>query len=235
METFDLSSLEKALSPKGRQSKKDLSPKPGLSKQELLDEAKRLAEDVNSIYSRPLRTRHAGDSYYIQYGDLHGSGSRWEIKDVPRQALEQLVVNGRRLLKDYYQMIEEVTQLNPELALEANLEGKTRGNILSFTYHRRIKQLEELLNSRVESPEVGLRLSFGGLVVKPPSGNGFEISVDWWVGRQAIVSGVFLNPRHKDDMIRLNHFLTYFEQVLDGVNRQLGKIKIKKEVTNEGK
>lgn len=231
MTEFNISALEQALSSKGRQPKKDL-PKLGLSKRELLDEAIKLAEDVRSIYSRNLRTRHAGKSYYIQYGNLHSGRYREDkIEDIPRQAFEQLVANGRRLLKDYYGMIDHVTQLNPELALEANLEGQTGSDVLKFAYGRRIEQIDKLLSSRVVSPEVSLFLRFKDLMVKPPLGKEFEISIDYWTGRSATVGGIDLYSRKRDDMMRLAQFLTYFEQVLDEINRQLDEIEIKKEVT----
>lgn len=233
MTNIDISALEKALSSKGRQPKKDLSPKPGLSKRALLDEAIKLAEDVNSIYSRNLRTRHAGESYSIQYGDLHSGGYRRtdKIEDIPCQVFEQLVANGRRLLKDYHGMIDQVIQLNPELALEANLEGQTGSDVLRFAYDRRIEQIGKLLSSRVVSPEVSLSLQFKDLVIKAPLGKEFEISIDYWIGRSVTVGGVSLYSRKRDDMIRLAQFLTYFEQVETEINRQLDTIEIKKEVT----
>ena len=227
---IDLSELEKALSFKGRQHKEKVSPiKPGLSKQQLLDEAVKLASDVNHIYSRRLSTRVAGKSYYIDSGDLYQGGYRRQSEDVPLQVFEQLVANGKRLLKDYHEITEQVIQMNPGLALEANLEGKTGSKVLQFAYDRRINQIGALLNSRVSSPTVDLFLRFAKLVVKAPLGKEFEVYVDWWGGAPSL-RGVSLYDKNKNGMARLAHFITYFEQVESGIKRQLDTIEIKKEV-----
>lgn len=228
--TFNLAALEKALSPKGRQPRQNLTPTSSLSKQALLDEAINLASDVQAIYSRDLRTRHAGVSYrirnrFVSAGYYHAL----KIEDVPRQVLQRLVTNGRRLCKNYYQIIDRVVQLNPGLALEANLEGKTGYDVMRFVYDRRLDQIGTLLHSRILSPEVNLLLTFRALKVQPPLGEGFEISIDWAMRGQPLVSGVSLSARTETEMIRLVQFLTYFEQVTNEMNRQLNTIVIRKE------
>jgi hypothetical protein len=233
MTEFDLEALEKALGSKGRKPRQGLSLKQPRSKQELYEEAKRLAKEYDDVYSKYLYTRHKGDSYWIMHGELRRD--RYyrvdDIDKVPIQVFEQLVANGRRRLKDYHEMLNRVIQENPEIALEANLEGKTNSELLRFAYRKRLDQIDEVITRRVKTPQVAMYLSFN-IWLEPPLGQHFTISVNWWSYRvrSVTVSGVELYPKKPNEMAKLVHFLTYFEQVIEQVNQQLDEIEIKKEV-----
>lgn len=231
MESFDIAALEKALSTKGRHPKEDVSIKPGASNQQLLNEAIRLGEDVQRIYSRDLSTRVAGESYSIEYGNLYQGNSRWDkTEGIPRRVFEQLIKNGKRLLKDHFKTVEQVIQLNPGLALEANLEGKTGSKVLQFAYDRRVEQINALLESRVSALS-GMRLYLEFKIeMQPPGGEPFGISISHWNSRYPSVSGIEVNANNAENRVRLVCFITHFEQVEREINRQLDMIEIRKEM-----
>ncbi len=231
MTNFDLEALEKALSSKERKPRQDLSLKSALSKRDLWNEAVRLADEMDTIYGRKLRTRHHGDSYYIYSGSLVRNGFRHnDIDDVPRPVFEKLVANGRRALKDYHDMVHKLIIENPEIALEANLEGKTGSGVLNFAYNKRMEQIDITFRSRVMCPTGNIYLNLP-ITLKTPLGEEFVISVNWWsYRRHPSVNGIERYPKKPQEMVKLVHFLTYFEQVVREINRQLDEIEIRKEV-----
>jgi len=229
---FDLDALEKALSSKSRKPRQGLSLSPALSKRELWNEAVKLADEMYAVYYRKLRTRHQGDSYYIYSGRLiRNEYICNDIDNVPRPVFEKLVTNGKRTLKDYHDMVNKLVVENPEVALEASLEGKTGSNILRFAYKKRIEQIDSIVRNRVICPTAILYFNLP-VRLKPPLGEEFSISVHWYsYQRCPMVSGIELCAKKPQEMARLVHFLTYFEQVEREINRQLDEIEIKKEVT----
>jgi len=232
MTNFDLEALEKALSSKARKPRQDLSLKSALSKRDLWNEAVRLADEMYTIYNRKLRTRHQGDSYYIYSGRLIKNDYRHDdINNVPRPVFEKLIANGRRVLKDYHDMVNKLVMENPDVALEANLEGKTGNDVLKFAYNKRIEQIDNIFRSRVVCPTCNLYLNLP-VTLRPPLGEEFRISVNWWSYRRyPSVNGIELYPKKPQEMAKLVHFLTYFEQVEREINRQLDEIEIRKEVS----
>jgi len=225
---FDLDALEKALSSKGRKPRQDLSLKSALTKRELWNEAVKLADEMYTVYNRKLRTRCQGDSYYIYSGRLIKNEYICnDIDNVPRPVFEKLVANGRRVLKDYHDMVNKLVMENPEIALEANLEGKTGNDVLRFVYSKRIKQIDNIFRSRVVCPTVGVH--FNLLIgLKLPLSDKFSITVNWWSYRRyPSISGIELRAKKPQEMAKLVHFLTYFEQVEREINRQLDEIEIK--------
>lgn len=230
MQEFDLAALEKALFTKSRKPRQDFTLKPGLSKQALYDEAKRLAKEYYGIYRKNLGTRHRGQSYMIVYGQLRqGRYSQiGDIEQVPTAVFEKLVVNGRFHMKSYHDASNTVIMQNPEIALEANLEGKTNNEVLNFVYGKRLKQIEQLLTQRVSSPEAVMHLNFD-ITMKPLLGQPFLVTVSHWTTRSARVDGIESYPKSEVEMVKLVHFLTHFEQVVDELNRQLDKVEIRKE------
>jgi len=180
MTNFDLEALEKALSSRERKPRQDLSLKSALSKRDLWNEAVRLADEMYAIYNRKLRTRHRGDSYYIYSGRLIMNDYRHDdIDNVPRPVFEKLIANGRRVLKGYHDMVNKLVMENPELALEANLEGKTGSDVVKWAYNKRINQIDNIFRKRVVCPTAGAYFNLP-IRLKTPLGGEFMISVNWW-------------------------------------------------------
>jgi hypothetical protein len=229
MTEFNLDALEKALSSKSRQPRQSLSLGPAKSKQELFDEAKKLASELWNVYNKKLRTRYRGDSYYIPYWDgslRRNDNGVDDIRNIPIQVFENLVNNGRRLLKDYHNMVNTLVMQSPELALEANLEGRSGTEILSYIYSKRLDELDRIIRSRILSPEADVYVKcdmwFESSIPQ------FRVTVSGWVhqSRGVSVSGVELHPKRPEDMAKLLYFLSHFDGVVDQLNKQIDKIKI---------
>jgi hypothetical protein len=231
MTEFDLDALEKALSSKSRQPRQSLSLGPAKSKQELFDEAKKLASELYSVYHKTLRTRYRGDSYCVRYWE--GSLRRNDIKlndisNVPIQVFENLVSNGRRYLKDYHNMVNTLVTQSPELALEANLEGKTGTEVLQYVYSKRLDELDKIIRSRILSPEAELYIHCD--MWFESSTPQFKLTISGWLHRSGSVSvsGVELHPKKPEDMAKLFCFLNHFDDVVKELKRQIDAIKINK-------
>lgn len=231
MTEFDLSTLERALSSKGRKPRQDLSLKPALSKRELWDEALRLGREMDHIYSRNLWVRCQGATYRVRYGELlTGCYKRVDIDEAHYEVLERLVANGRKRLKNYHDMVNQVIQECPVLALEANLEGHSGSTVLEFIYDKRLEQILTVLHQRISSPKETLFINLS-IMMRPPLGTEFAVAIKGWLNRSSvIVEGIELRAKTPAEIAKLVHFLTYFEQVIDGMNRQIDNIEIKKEV-----
>jgi hypothetical protein len=229
MTELDLSALEKALSSKSRQPRQSLSSSTPKSKHELFDEAKKLACELHEVYHKKLGTRYQGDSYYVAYWDSslrRNNDPVGDITNVPIQVFKNLVNNGIRWLKDYHNMLNILVTQFPELALEANLEGKSGSELINYIYFKRIGELERIIRSRILSPE-------GDILVKcdvwfENSVPQFHVSVSGWLhqSRGVSISGIEQRPQHPEDMAKLLYFLGHFNEVADQINKQIDKITI---------
>jgi hypothetical protein len=227
---FNLDALEKVLSPKGRQLRQSLSLKPAKSKQALYDEGKKLAKELYDVYAKKvLRTRYQGESYYIHHytGLLYRNEFDVDVNSVPIQVLENLVNNGNLLLKDYHNMIDTLVIQLPELALEANLEEKSGSEVLRYIYFKRLDELDKIVKYRILSPEANIYITFDMWFESPAPQS--KLTVTGWLhqGRMNI-DGIELYPKNPTGVSKLIYFLTNFDKVVDQVNKQIDKIKIKK-------
>lgn len=231
-EQFNLGALERALTTKERKPKLKLKP---YSREELLSQVKRMAEELDKLSMRNLSTRY-DDSSWKYVGRFYQDGYRKEDDEAPLQVLERLVVNGQKRLKPYHDMINHIVMTNPELALEANLEGRTGFEVLSYAYNQRIEQIDEYLRSHIViSPPHGpaIFIKFG--IELGMGGETLGLSINGWLHHPGIsIDGVSPYPKKKKEMDGLIFFIQNTDKVIAEIGRQISQIEIKKEVTNEG-
>ncbi|MCD6390532.1 MAG: hypothetical protein J7L92_00840 [Dehalococcoidia bacterium] len=219
---IDLGALENALSSKAKKTRKGSAIKG--SKQELFEEAKILAKELLGVYSKKLRTRHQGKTYYVS-GD-HLRIGYWErvddINEVPHIVFERLVTNGRKWLKDYHEATARVIKDNPSLALEANLEGKTNMDILQYAEDKIRDEITQLIQGRIKAPGIN-RIFFRFLV----SLSGYPINISGSLDGYFYVDDIDFKPKDPSSADMVIKFINHFEEVKEQINRQIDGIMIK--------
>lgn len=224
MTEFNLDALEQALKP--RERKKGLKLE-AYSREELIYQVKRMAGELKQLNMKELKTKHDGESWEFEENNncFICGYRRQDDDDIPIEVLKRMVANGQKKLKSYHDMIDHLVVSNPEIALEANLEGKSGTEVLGYAYGKRVKQIQDYIDSYIVVPRYGNTRLFIRLNVNLDVLN---LEMNYWIGEGGIsLGGVALNPTNQEEGQKLLFFLTNFDKVLAGIDRQLSKIKIK--------
>lgn len=226
---IDMDALEQALSSKRGYGDKSPSIDPFASNEDLLNEAIRLAKDVDYITGSLLRIQYQREKFWVdRYGALYrdATGRVKDANAAPRKALERLISRGRSRLKYYYEAIEKVTKEVPTLTLEANLEGEQSRNVLHYIEKKMTSEVSKIINGSITAPS-GVRMQIYITVAFP---NG-RATIGGYLGGDFGFTGIEFVPRSNRGGFEIDKTLSFiksFEQVKVQLIQHLDQITVKR-------